>query len=72
MKKVNEVIELIKKVCDTEFSIKDLGNLNVDVDEKKELVAMYDIARSTLQLDRMKEIIKKVEKGMTLYQGNNH
>ncbi len=72
MKKVNEVIELIKKVCDTEFSIEDLGNLRVDMGEKEELVNTYNDTRCAFQLDRMKEIIKKVENGMTLYQGKNH
>lgn len=71
MEKLQAVLDLMQKICDTSFSIDDLDDLTIDVAAKQCLVDTFDNARCTKELDRMKQLIKKVEKGETLFQGGN-
>lgn len=72
MDKLNEAIELMQKICDINVSIEDLADLNVDVEVKKEIVSSFNDAKCSDQLDRIKQIMNKVENSKTMYQGNIH
>ena len=60
----------MQRMCDFNLDTDDLAGLNANVEAKKALIDTYNSARCTAQLDKMKEIIRKVENGETMWQGN--
>lgn len=69
MRKLNEIKELINKICDMTISEEELSDLMIASDEKQELVNAVNDAKASKDLERVKEIIRKVEKRETLSQG---
>lgn len=69
MRKLNEIKELINKKCDMTISEEELPDLMIASDEKQELVNAVNDAKASKDLERVKEIIRKVEKRETLSQG---
>ncbi|MBR4647307.1 MAG: hypothetical protein IKO75_09370 [Bacteroidales bacterium] len=69
MNKINEALDLIQKICDINLDIDDLTELDLNTEEKKAILDFYNSARCYSQLDRMKEIIRKVNNGETMWQG---
>ena len=69
MEKLEAAISLMQKICDISISMEDLKDLTVDVAEKQRIVDTIDSARCTTELERMKQIYKKVENGKTIIQG---
>ena len=69
MKKIKEALSLMQKICDFNVSVDDLKDLSIDMTEKQQIVDTIDRARCATELDRMKQIIKKVENRETLIQG---
>ena len=72
MEKLQAVISLMEKICDFKVSVDDLNDLTIDVTEKQRIIDTIDNARCTAELERMKQIIKIVENGGTLVQGDYH
>ena len=69
MEKLREAFLLMQRICDFIVSVEDLKDLTVDVAEKQRIVDTIDSARCATELDRMKQIMNKVENGETLIQG---
>lgn len=69
MEKLKEALTLMQKICDFNVSVDDLKDYTIDTDDKQWIVDTVDNARCAIELDRMKQIIKKVENGETLIQG---
>ena len=69
MEELQAALSLMQKICDTTLSLDSLKDLALDVSEKQRIVDAYDSARCTTELDRMKKIIRKVDNGETLFQG---
>lgn len=70
MNKIYEALDLIQKICDINLDIDDLRELNLNKEDKKAILDFYNSALCSSQLDRMKEIIRKVNNGETMWQGN--
>lgn len=66
MSKLNEIKELINKICDMTISEEELSDLMIASDEKQELVNAFNDAKASKDLERVKEIIRKVENRETL------
>jgi hypothetical protein len=69
MEKLYEALSLMQKICDFNVSVDDLKDFTIDITDKQWIVNTVDNARCAIELDRMKQIIKKVENGKTLIQG---
>jgi len=70
MNKIFEVLDLIQKIRDISLDIDDLTELSLNMEQKKEILDFYNNARCSSQLERIKEIIRKVNNGETMWQGN--
>lgn len=69
MSKINEIQTLIQKVCDFSVKLEDLADLQIDSTDKQFIVDTVNAAKCAKELQRMKDIIKKVEAGETFIQG---
>lgn len=66
MQKLNEVIDLMQKICNINISLEDLDALQTDISEKQEIISNIDNAKCVTQLQHIKDIINKVESKQTL------
>ena len=73
MDKLNEAIDLMQKLCNIKITIDDLYNLQIDTTSKQEIVdTINNNARLQKVLNRVLDIMNKVESGNTMYQGGNN
>lgn len=61
MSNLHEAFDLMSKLCNVSVSDAEIEELIKNVEEKKKFIRQYDIARCASQLQRIKEIIQKVE-----------
>lgn len=66
MQKLNEVIDLMQKICNINISLEDLDALQTDISEKQDIISNIDNAKCVIQLQNLKDIINKVESKQTL------
>ena len=69
MTKLDECISLMKKLCDINITIEDLKELQADIEDKKQLVDCIEKSKESIELERIKEIMDKVDNGETIFQG---
>lgn len=72
MDKLNEAIDLMQKLCNIKITIDDLYNLQIDTISKQEIVDTINNARLQKVLNRVLDIMNKVESGNTMHQGGNN
>ncbi|MBR4349908.1 MAG: hypothetical protein IKO34_03435 [Bacteroidales bacterium] len=72
MDKLNEAIDLMQKLCNINITIDDLYNLQIDTNSKQEIVDTINNARLQKVLNRVLDIMNKVESGNTMHQGGNN
>ena len=72
MDKLNEAIDLMQKLCNIKITIDDLYNLQIDTTSKQEIVDVINNSRLQKVLNRVLDIMNKVESGNTMYQGGNN
>ena len=59
----------MKKLCDINITIEDLKELQADIEDKKQLVDCIEKSKESIELERIKEIMDKVDNGETIFQG---
>lgn len=69
MEELQAALSLMQKICDTTLSLEDLKDLSLEISEKQRIIDTFDSARCTTELERMKKIMQKVDRGETLFQG---
>ena len=67
MDKLNEVKKLVQKLRDTKITVDDLSNLQIDPIRKQEFVDEFNI-----ELNRVLDIMDKIDSGNTMHQGGNN
>ena len=73
MDNLNEAIDLMQKLCNIKITIDDLYNLQIDTTSKQEIVdTINNNARLQKVLNRVLDIMNKVESGNTMHQGGNN
>ena len=72
MDKLNEAIDLMQKLCNIKITIDDLYNLQIDTTSKQEIVDVINNSRLQKVLNRVLDIMNKVESGNTMHQGGNN
>ena len=62
MKKLKEALSLMNALCNTSVTIDDVSDrLTKDVAEKKAIVKMIDDAKAAVELQHIKDLIRKVD-----------
>lgn len=72
MDKLSEAIDLMQKLCDIKITVDDLYNLQIDTTSKQEIVDVINNSRLQKVLNRVLDIMNKVESGNTMHQGGNN
>lgn len=61
--KLLETLQLVNKLCNTSLSEEDIDDaLLSNVEEKRELVQMFNDAKAAVELKRIQDLIDKLEK----------
>lgn len=56
----------MQKICNVNISLEDLDALQTDISKKQEIISNIDNAKCSVQLQKIKDIIDKVESKQTL------